>query len=80
MNPGDIERLNLKNGQKVIISSRRGTIVMNLRLDTSILSETAFAAFHLSEIPVNVLTGGAGDTHTDTYSYKFTAVRVEGIH
>ncbi len=80
MNPGDIERLNLKNGQKVIISSRRGTIVMNLRLDTAILSGTAFAAFHLSEIPVNVLTGGAGDTHTDTYSYKFTAVRVEGIH
>jgi len=79
MNPRDIERLKLKSGRMVRVSSRRGTVVMPLRADPAILPGTVFAAFHLSYFPVNVLTGGARDTHTDTYSYKFTAVRVEGI-
>lgn len=79
MNPHDIERLNLKSGQMVKVTSRRGEITMTLRADSAILPGTVFASFHFSEIPVNMLTGGARDTHTDTYSYKFTAVRVEGV-
>jgi hypothetical protein len=31
----------------------------------------------LMPVPINVLTVCAGDTYTDTYSYKFTAVRGE---
>lgn len=79
MNPYDIERLRLKDGQKIKVISRRGELAMTLRAEPSILAGTAFTSFHLSEIPINILTGGARDTHTDTYSYKFTAVRVEGI-
>ena len=79
MNPHDIERLNLKSGPMVKVTSRRGEITIVLRADIAILPGTVFASFHLPEIPINMLTGGARDTHTDTYSYKFTAVRVEGV-
>jgi predicted molibdopterin-dependent oxidoreductase YjgC len=79
MNPEDIGRLNLQDGQNIKIISRRGEIFMRLRSDPAILSGTVFASFQLWEIPVNILTGGTRDTHTDAYSYKFTAVRVEGV-
>lgn len=79
MNPEDIGRLNLQDGQNIRIISRRGEVFMRLRPDPAILSGTVFASFHLWEIPVNILTGGARDTYTDAYSYKFTAVRVEGV-
>jgi predicted molibdopterin-dependent oxidoreductase YjgC len=77
MNPEDIERFHLRNGQKVRLSSRRGSIVMPVRSETSILEGSAFASFHDPEYLVNILTGGSRDKYTDTYSYKYTAVKVE---
>ena len=77
MNPEDIERFHLRNGQKVRLSSRRGSIVMPVRSETSILEGSAFASFHDPEYLVNILTGGPRDKYTDTYSYKYTAVKVE---
>lgn len=79
MHPRDIEQLELKDGQQVRITSRRGALVMPLRVDAAIREGTAFASFHDPAYLINILTGGARDTYTDTYSYKFTAVRVEGI-
>jgi predicted molibdopterin-dependent oxidoreductase YjgC len=77
MNPQDVEHLNLQEGQNIKIISRRGEVIMRLRSDPTILPGTLFAAFHLREIPVNILIGGARDAYTDTYSYKYTAVRIE---
>jgi formate dehydrogenase (NADP+) alpha subunit len=77
INPEDISRFNLRDGQNVKMTSRRGEVTMRLKAEPSILPGTVFASFHLWEIPINILTGGARDTYTDTYSYKFTAVRVE---
>jgi predicted molibdopterin-dependent oxidoreductase YjgC len=79
MNPGDIERFQFMDGQKVRISSRRGSIVIPVRSDTAILEGTVFASFHDPEYLINILTGGPRDKHTDTYSYKYTAVRVEAF-
>lgn len=78
MNPFDIERLNISVGQKVKVKSRRGEIVASVRADATILQGTVFASFHTTKLPINVLTGGARDSYTDTYSYKFSAVNVEG--
>ncbi len=77
IHPHDLKRLGLRDGQEARVTSRRGTIVIPLRADTAIREGTVFASFHDPAYPVNVLTGGPRDTHTDTYSYKFTAVRVE---
>jgi formate dehydrogenase major subunit len=77
MNQEDIERFHLRKGQKVRISYRRGSIVMPVSSETAILEGTAFASFHDPEYLVNILTGGPRDKYTDTYSYKYTAVKVE---
>jgi predicted molibdopterin-dependent oxidoreductase YjgC len=77
MNPGDIERFNFTNGQKVRLSSRRGSIVIPVRSDSAILEGTVFASFHDPAYLINILTGGPRDRYTDAYSYKFTAVSVE---
>ena len=79
MNPRDVERFQFASGQKVRLSSRRGSIVIRLRSDTTILEGTVFASFHDPEYLINILTGGPRDKHTDTYSYKYTAVKVETI-
>jgi predicted molibdopterin-dependent oxidoreductase YjgC len=79
MNPRDIERLQLINSQKVRVSSRRGSVVMPIRTDPAILEGTVFASFHDPEYLINILTGGARDKYTDTYSYKYSAVRVESF-
>jgi formate dehydrogenase alpha subunit len=79
MNPKDMERLSIKDGQRVRVTSRRGSLVMPVRADASILEGTSFASFHDTSYLINILTGGARDTHTDTYSYKYTAINVKGI-
>jgi formate dehydrogenase alpha subunit len=79
MHPRDMERLQIKNGQHVRVSSRRGSLVMPVRADAAILEGTSFASFHDPSYLINILTGGARDTHTDTYSYKYTAINVEGV-
>jgi len=79
MHPKDMERLQIKDGQRAQVSSRRGSLVIPVKADLMILEGTAFASFHDPVYLINKLTGGARDTHTDTYSYKFTAIRVQGI-
>jgi predicted molibdopterin-dependent oxidoreductase YjgC len=79
MNPKDMAQMGLTDDVPVRISSRRGSVVIPVRSDAAVLEGTAFASFHCPEYMINILTGGARDTHTDTYSYKFTAVRVENI-
>jgi formate dehydrogenase alpha subunit len=77
MHPRDMTKLNLAEGQTVKIVSRRGEVEIPVRKDASIMEGVVFASFHDPNLPINLLTGGAGDSYTDTYSYKFTAVRVE---
>jgi len=79
MHPDDMRKLNLKDGQTVKVSSRRGHVIIPVREKTTILPGTAFTSFHETGILINMLIGGARDTRTDTYSYKFSAVRVEAM-
>ncbi|KAB2823021.1 MAG: formate dehydrogenase subunit alpha, partial [Candidatus Dadabacteria bacterium] len=79
VNPQDMKRLNLKDGQMVKVRSRRGAMVIPLRSDPGLEKGTVFTSFHLPQFPVNTLIGGERDTHTDTYSFKFCAVAVEAI-
>jgi len=52
---------------------------MPVRADAAIREGTAFSSVHDPAYLINILTGGARDIHTDTYSYKFTAIRVEAV-
>ncbi|RMD57323.1 MAG: formate dehydrogenase subunit alpha, partial [Nitrospirae bacterium] len=79
MNIEDMKKLNLKNGDKVKISSRRGSAIIKVNESPSLKEGIVFASFHDSDVLINELIGGARDTLTDTYSYKFTAVNIEKI-
>ena len=79
MNPADIAAFHLRDYQKVKLSSRRGSVVIPVRSDPSILEGTVFASFHDHEHLINIVTGGPRDKYTDTYSYKYSAVKVEGL-
>ena len=79
MHPDDMKKLNLQDGQTVKVSSLRGHVTMPVLQKNTVLSGTVFTSFHETSILINTLIGGARDTRTDTYSYKFTAVRVEPI-
>lgn len=76
MHPEDMSRHGLVDRQLVEVSSRRATITMRLAAEEMMKPGTLFAAFHDPDTPVNMLIGGPRDTNTDTYSYKYCAVRV----
>ncbi|MEP9411082.1 MAG: formate dehydrogenase subunit alpha [Candidatus Brocadia sp.] len=76
MHPEDTRPLGLKNGDYVIISSRRGSVRVKVRVTRSQQRGTAFMSIHFHEIPANVLTGAPADDITGTYNYKVTAVKV----
>lgn len=79
INPADLEKFGFSDGELIRLISRRGEINITLRQDEDIQKGTVFTTFHIPEIPVNVLIGGHRDTYTDTYSYKFTAVRIASM-
>ncbi|KJR41416.1 formate dehydrogenase subunit alpha [Candidatus Magnetoovum chiemensis] len=79
INPNDMKRLKLTNGQKVRLISRRGEVIITVRGNEAMLEATVFTAFHHKEVLINYLIGGPRDTYTDTYNYKSTPVRIEPV-
>ncbi|MCI4625444.1 MAG: hypothetical protein L3V56_05730 [Candidatus Magnetoovum sp. WYHC-5] len=79
IHPRDIRRLNLQDEQMIRLKSRVGELNIKLKANETILEGTLFTSFHYPEYPVNILVGGARDTHTDTYNYKAIPVKIEVI-
>jgi formate dehydrogenase alpha subunit len=79
INPKDRGKLNLKPEQKVRVSSPRGEVILPLKDDTAVKEGIVFTSFHYSNALINILTGGPRDTLTETYSYKYIPVKIEGI-
>ncbi len=77
INPQDAKKLALTDGQTVRLISKFGQLDIKLREHEGIMEGTLFTSFHYTESLVNVLTGGARDTYTDTYNYKAIPVRIE---
>jgi predicted molibdopterin-dependent oxidoreductase YjgC len=79
MNTKDMQKLGLTNGRIARVSSCRGFVEIAVKSDNSVLIGTAFSSFHDSDVLINLLIGGPGDTYTETYSYKYTAVKIEAV-
>ena len=77
VSPDDAERLAIRDGARVRVTSRHGTAVMPVRVNPAVKPGELFATFHTAEVFLNELTGGRRDRHVDTPEYKVTAVRVE---
>ena len=76
INPGDAERLHIKNGEKVVVASRRGSITLPAMVTDGISPGVTFIPFHYKEAAANLLTNDALDPDCKIPEAKVCAVRV----
>lgn len=79
VNPADIERWGLTDGEWCEMRSARGSIRIKVKATDRSPGGTVFASFSFAEVPVNVLTGSGYDPITHTAELKVCPVRVEPV-
>jgi len=80
MNPKDAERLAVKDGDILILSSRRGRLEAPARVTASVEPGTVFLPIHFGETPTNVLTDAeAFDPLAKIPEFKVSAVSIEKL-
>lgn len=77
IHPSDAETLGLKTGDKIRVTSRRGSLEVKADITTKSRRGSIFLSFHFPETPTNVLTGPGEDLLALTPEYKVCAVKVE---
>ena len=70
----------MENGERVRISSARGSVVAPVRIVSSLRPGLAFMTLHFpDEVETNLLTINATDPKSGTAEFKATAIRVDRI-
>ena len=77
--PEDADRLGLRDGETVRVTSRWGETAVAARRSARITPLTCFLSFHHPESHTNRLTGPQRDPGSNCPEYKVTAVRVERL-
>ena len=77
VNPEDCARLGVGQGDRVKVTTRRGSIETSVRVGKRTPPGSVFIPFHFREAPANVLTNDVLDPTGKIPGYKFCAVRVE---
>jgi formate dehydrogenase major subunit len=75
----DARKLKIKNGEKVKVTSRRGSIEISALVTDKIMKGIVFIPFHFVESAANVLTNDALDPVAGIPEYKICGVKVEKI-
>jgi len=76
----DATRLRLRDGDPVVVTSRRGSIQVPARVDDALREGLVFMTLHHPELAdVNLLTIDAWDPRSGTSEFKATAVRIEPV-
>jgi predicted molibdopterin-dependent oxidoreductase YjgC len=76
INTKDAERLNIKNGDKITIESRRGKIETIAKVTDRIQEGVVFMSFHYKESAANLLTNDALDPLAKIPEFKVCAIKV----
>ncbi len=79
LNPDDGKRLEIKNGDYIRVSSRRGSIVSRVHLTDRVKAGMIFMPLHFEEAAANLLTNPALDPVSKTPEYKVCGVRLEKV-
>lgn len=77
INPKDAERLGIRDGQYVKVTSRRGSLQAKAWVTERVDNGTIFMNFHFSEAAANLLTNPALDPIAKIPEYKVCAVKME---
>lgn len=76
MNPLDAQKGGFWDGQKVQLTSRRGSLTTHIIISDQVLSGELFMPFHFNEAPVNNLTRDELDPYSKIAPFKLSACRV----
>ncbi len=78
LSPEDGLKYQLREGEKVRVTSRRGNVVAPVRFDSGLRPGLAFLPVHAHEqIATNDLTINAVDPKSGASEFKATAIRIE---
>ena len=79
MNPADMERLGLKDGASVKLTSDRSSLQLGVQLDQTVAPLTCFFPEHFNEPPVKDLMTVQIDDTTGVPSFKRTKITIEKV-
>ena len=80
VSPADAARLELVEGERVRVSSRRGAVEAPVRIDPRLRAGLVFMTFHFpDQVDTNTLTIDATDPKSGTAEFKAAAVRIEKL-
>jgi len=79
INPEDAEKLKVKKGSLVRVSSKRGQIETQALVTDKVKQGSVFIPFHFREAAANVLTNPAVDPEAKIPEYKVCAVKIEKL-
>ena len=76
MHPKDVGRYGFNKGDHVRVATRRGNIVLRLRVDRDVTPGMLFMPFCYSEAPANYLTNPQLDPYGKIPEFKFSAANI----
>ena len=76
----DAKQLGVDNGERVRVSSRRGSISIKIKISENILRGMVFIPFHFKETAANILTNTALDPISKIPELKVCSVKIEQIN
>ena len=80
VNPSDAEALGLTDGERVLVSSPRGSVEMDIRVQADIPAGLTFTTFHFPElVDINRLTNDEWDPRSGTAEFKAASIRIEKL-
>jgi formate dehydrogenase major subunit/formate dehydrogenase alpha subunit len=77
LNTEDARSMDIRDGERVRVTSRRGEIALSARVTDRIIMGTVFIPFHYAEAAANRLTNAALDPVSKIPELKVCAVRIE---
>lgn len=77
INPDDASKLNIADGEWVVVESRRGHVVVKAKYSNRVPKGVIFKHFHFSEAAVNKLTNPVLDPVSKIPEFKVSAVRIK---
>jgi formate dehydrogenase major subunit len=80
VSPEDAEMLGVEEGERVRVTSRRGSVEAPIRIDRGLRPGLVFMTLHFpDQVETNRLTIEANDPKSGTAEFKATAVRLEKL-
>ncbi len=75
----DCKKLNLRNGETVELSSKRGTVRITTQITDRVKAGTVFSSFHFFEVPINQLTVAAMDPRSKCPEFKVCSAQLKKV-